>query len=119
MENLFTPRNLPALPAGAFRSPIPIDTPIQQAAIADIADLAAPAIDRPDEFADQRITTATDQVTARQAADAISRTIGRRFDTQQLDPSRARALAQSPVRMARSNRTSRRHPSATPAATPT
>jgi hypothetical protein len=84
MENRFNPRNLPALPAGAFPSPIPIDTPIQQAAIADIADLAALASDR--EFADQRITTAADQVTARQAADAISRTIGRRFDTQQLDP---------------------------------
>ena len=86
MENLFNPWNLPALRAGVFPSPIPVDMAIQQAAIADIAGLAALAIERPDEFAGKRITIASDEVTGHQAADALSRAIGRQFEAEQLDP---------------------------------
>ncbi|MBV9338615.1 MAG: hypothetical protein JO243_22220, partial [Solirubrobacterales bacterium] len=58
----------------------------QQAAIADIAGLAAIAIERPDEFAGQRIVIASDELTAARAADALSRVIGQRFEAEQLDP---------------------------------
>jgi uncharacterized protein YbjT (DUF2867 family) len=85
MENLFNPWNVPALRAGVFPSPIRIDTAIQQAAIADIIGLAALAIERPDEFAGKRITIASDELTATQAADVLSREIGRRFEAEQLD----------------------------------
>jgi len=86
MENLFNPCNLPALRAGVYPSPIPVDMAIQQAAIADIAGLAALAVERPDEFAGERITIASDEVTGHQAANALSRVIGRRFEPEQLDP---------------------------------
>jgi uncharacterized protein YbjT (DUF2867 family) len=86
MENLFNPWNLPALSVGVFPSPIPVDMPIQQAAIADITCLAALAIERPDEFAGERITIASDELTGAQAADALSKVIGRRFEAEQLDP---------------------------------
>jgi uncharacterized protein YbjT (DUF2867 family) len=86
MENLFNPWNLPALFAGVLPSPVPVDMPIQQAAIADIAGLAALAIERPDEFAGKRITIASDEVTGHEAATALSSVTGRRFEAEQLDP---------------------------------
>ena len=87
MENLFNPWNLPALRAGVFPSPIPVDMPIQQAAIADIIGLAALAIERPDEFAGKRITIASDEPTATRAADTLSDITGRTFAPDQLDAS--------------------------------
>jgi uncharacterized protein YbjT (DUF2867 family) len=44
MENLFNPWNLPMLQAGTFPSPIPVEVPMQQVAIADLAKLAVLAI---------------------------------------------------------------------------
>ena len=41
MENLFNPWNLTAFQAGVFPSPIAVDVPLQQVAIADVAALAA------------------------------------------------------------------------------
>jgi uncharacterized protein YbjT (DUF2867 family) len=84
MENLFNPWNLRALRAGAFPSPVPVDLPLQQVAVADIAALAVIALERPDEFAGERIAIASDQVTARTAADALSSVLGRRFDVERL-----------------------------------
>jgi uncharacterized protein YbjT (DUF2867 family) len=65
--------------AGVFPSPIGIDRPLQQAAIADLAGLAAMAIERPDEFAGRRIRVASDELTAVDAADALTRVTGRPF----------------------------------------
>jgi uncharacterized protein YbjT (DUF2867 family) len=84
MENLLNPWNLPMLQAGAFPSPIPVELPMQQVAIADLAELAVIAIERPDEFAGRRIAIASDELTAEQAADALSRVLGRDFTTKQL-----------------------------------
>jgi uncharacterized protein YbjT (DUF2867 family) len=84
MENLFNPWNLTAFKAGVFPSPIAVDVLLQQVAIADVAALAAIAIERPAEFAGQRITIASDQLTATQAADALSRIISRHLDPEQL-----------------------------------
>ena len=79
MENLFNPWNLAALQAGVLPSPIDVDLPLQQAAIADVASVAALAIERPDEFAERRIRVASDELTAADAADALARVTGRPF----------------------------------------
>jgi uncharacterized protein YbjT (DUF2867 family) len=79
MENLFNPWNLRALHAGALPSPIDVDQPLQQAAITDVANIAALAIQRPEEFAGKRIRVASDELTATDAADALSRVTGRPF----------------------------------------
>jgi uncharacterized protein YbjT (DUF2867 family) len=84
MENLFNPWNRAALSGGVFPSPIAVDVPLQQVAIADVVALAAIAIERPEDFAGQRITLASDQLTAAHAADAVSRIIGRHLDPEQL-----------------------------------
>lgn len=83
MENLFNPWNLPALQAGNFPSPIPVAVPLQQVAIADLAMFAAIAIERPGELAGQRIAIASDELTAGDAAEILSRVTGREFDPDQ------------------------------------
>ena len=84
MENLFNPWNVAAFRGGVFPSPINVDVPLQQVAIADVAALAAIAIERPEEFASRRITLASDQLTAVHGADALSRILGRHLDPGQL-----------------------------------
>jgi uncharacterized protein YbjT (DUF2867 family) len=71
MENLFNPWNHPALDAGVFPSPISVNVPLQQIAIADLVSFAVLAIERPAEFAGRRIALASDEVTAVEAARAF------------------------------------------------
>jgi uncharacterized protein YbjT (DUF2867 family) len=80
MENLFNPWNLPSLRAGIYPSPIAVDRPLQQTAIADLLELAALAIERPDELAGRRIEVASDELTGEQAATAISEVIPRTLE---------------------------------------
>jgi uncharacterized protein YbjT (DUF2867 family) len=87
MENLFNPWNLPYLTAGVLPSPVAVDVPFQQVATADVVELAAIAIERPEEFAGQRIPIASDELTAAGAADALSDLTGRAFEPDQLDAS--------------------------------
>jgi uncharacterized protein YbjT (DUF2867 family) len=87
MENLFNPWNVPALKSGVFPSPVALDVPVQQVAIADVAELAAIAIEGPEEFAGQRIAVASDELTAVMAADVLSDVAGRAFEPDQLDAS--------------------------------
>jgi uncharacterized protein YbjT (DUF2867 family) len=82
MENLFNPWNLRALQAGVFSSPIAVDAALQQAAVADVTALAALAIERPDRFAGRRVRIASDELTAAQAADALSHVVGRHFEAE-------------------------------------
>jgi uncharacterized protein YbjT (DUF2867 family) len=72
MENLFNPWNLPALRAGTFPSPIPVEAPLQQLALADLAAFAALAIERREEFMGRRVSLAADELSAEQAAAVIS-----------------------------------------------
>jgi uncharacterized protein YbjT (DUF2867 family) len=83
MENLFNPWNIPALQAGVLPSPIPVDRPLQQAAVADLLSLAVLAIERPDRFAGRRIPVASDELTAEQAAETISGLIPRILEARQ------------------------------------
>jgi uncharacterized protein YbjT (DUF2867 family) len=83
MENLFNSWNIPALQAGVLPSPIPVDRPLQQAAIADLLSLAVLAIERPDRFAGRRIPMASDELTAEQAAETISDLIPRVLEPRQ------------------------------------
>lgn len=84
MENLFNPWNLAALQAGQLPSPIGLDRPLQQVAIADLATFAARAIEQPDHFAGRRIKVASDELTATQAASAITQVTGRQFVPHQI-----------------------------------
>ncbi len=83
MENLFNPWNVPALQAGVLPSPIPVDRPLQQTAVADLLSLAVLAIERPDPFAGRRIPIASDELTAGDSAAVISELIPRTLEARQ------------------------------------
>jgi uncharacterized protein YbjT (DUF2867 family) len=85
MENLFNPWNIPALKAGVLPSPIAVEVPLQQVAIADVIALVTLAIEQPERFAGRRIAIASDELTAVLAADALSELTGRGFEPDQLD----------------------------------
>jgi uncharacterized protein YbjT (DUF2867 family) len=80
MENLFNPWNIPALQAGVLPSPIPVDRPLQQTALADLLALGLAAIERAGRFTDRRISLASDELTADQAAETISELIPRTLE---------------------------------------
>jgi uncharacterized protein YbjT (DUF2867 family) len=80
MENLFNPWNISALKSGVLLSPIPVDRTLQQTAVADLLSLAVLAIERPGDLTGRRIAVASAELTADQAADAISELIPRRLD---------------------------------------
>jgi uncharacterized protein YbjT (DUF2867 family) len=83
MENLFNPWNIQALQAGVLPSPIPVGQPLQQTAVADLLRLGVLAIEDPSRFIGRRIPVATDQLTAEEAADAISSVIPRGLEARQ------------------------------------
>ena len=87
MENLFNPWNLPSLTSRVLPSPVPIDLPIQQAAVADVVALAVAAIEQPKEFDRKRVAVASDELTAVDAAAAITAAIGIEMEPKRLDTS--------------------------------
>jgi uncharacterized protein YbjT (DUF2867 family) len=82
-ENLFNPWNLPALADGVFPSPVDVDVPLQQVAIADVERFAALAIER---RLLGRFPLASDALTGREAAAAIERATGRRLEARRTVP---------------------------------
>lgn len=91
-ENLFNPWNVPALTAGTFPSPIDVNLPLQQVAIADLVRFAVVAIERPAEFAGCRIVLASDEVSGREAAAAVKRATGRPLEPRVVAPEGLRPL---------------------------
>jgi uncharacterized protein YbjT (DUF2867 family) len=85
MENLFNPWNLRALSAGMLPSPVDADRPVQQVAIANVAAFAALVLEHPGDFVGQRVEIASDELTAADAALALSRVAGRRFAAQRVE----------------------------------
>ena len=84
MENVFNPWNVSALRDGVLLSPIDVDLPLQQVAVADLAGIAALAIERPEEFAGRRIRIASDELSATDAAGALARVTARPFSARRV-----------------------------------
>jgi uncharacterized protein YbjT (DUF2867 family) len=84
MENAFNPWNLPALAAGRFPLPLPGDRPLQQIAIADLASVAVAVLERPADFAGERLALAGDELTGEEAAAALTRVAARSFEFQEV-----------------------------------
>jgi uncharacterized protein YbjT (DUF2867 family) len=84
MENVFNPWNLPALSAGRYPSPIPVDRVLQQTAVADLIAFAALVIERPSEFFAERVEVASDELSGDAAAAALSRVLVRDIHAEQI-----------------------------------
>jgi uncharacterized protein YbjT (DUF2867 family) len=80
MENMFNPWNLAHLRAGRLPSPIPVDQTLQQAALADVLDVAIMAVEHPGEFSGRRIAIASDELSAVDAAASLAGVLVRDFE---------------------------------------
>jgi uncharacterized protein YbjT (DUF2867 family) len=77
MENVWNPWNQAALAAGRWPSPVTRSRLLQQIPIADVLAFTVHVLESRDGMLGQRIEIASDQLTADQAADVISRLLGR------------------------------------------
>jgi uncharacterized protein YbjT (DUF2867 family) len=79
MENLWNPWNTPVLASGRLPSPVSRSTPLQQIPIADVLAFTVHVLQSREEMLGKRIEIASDEITAAQAAEAVSRLLGRRI----------------------------------------
>ena len=77
MENLTSPHYRPAILGGTLALPLPPDKPLQMIAADDIGAFAALAFRKPDEFIGKALEIAGEALTLPQAAEALSRVLGR------------------------------------------
>jgi hypothetical protein len=67
-------------------SPIAVNRPLQQTAVADLLSVAVLAFEQPGRFAGRRIALASDELTAEGAAEVVSDLIPRTFEARQATP---------------------------------
>jgi uncharacterized protein YbjT (DUF2867 family) len=77
MENLWNPWNAPALATGRLPSPISRFKPLQQVPIEDVLTFTAHVVESRDATLGERIEIASDEISAHQAAEIVSRLLGR------------------------------------------
>jgi uncharacterized protein YbjT (DUF2867 family) len=87
MENLFNPWNIASLRGGRLPSPIAVGRPLQQAAVADVVSLGVEVIEHPAEFAGRRIAVASDELSAREGAAALTAVLDHPLEPVALDRS--------------------------------
>jgi uncharacterized protein YbjT (DUF2867 family) len=85
MENLWNPWNAPVLATGRLPSPVSRFKPLQQIPIEDVLAFTAHVLESRDAMLGERIEIASDEITAHQAAEIVSRLLGRRIPV--ADPS--------------------------------
>jgi uncharacterized protein YbjT (DUF2867 family) len=88
MENAFNLWHAPRLREHRYPLALPFDRPLQQAALADVVSFAAEVIDRREELDGARIEVASDELSGEQAARALSRVTGSKFEFERLAPER-------------------------------
>ena len=76
MDNLFNPWNTAALEAGRLPTYMPAKRSLQQVPVIDVISFAALVLERPERFAGQRLEIASDELTAEEMADIVSRITG-------------------------------------------
>jgi uncharacterized protein YbjT (DUF2867 family) len=86
MEGFAAPWTLAGLRAGRLVYPLPPQRPLQLVAVADLAGLAALAIEQPERFAGRRLDLAGDELTGPQMAAVLAEVTGRPITSQAPPP---------------------------------
>jgi uncharacterized protein YbjT (DUF2867 family) len=88
MENAFNPWHAPRLRERRYPLALDADRPLQQTALGDVIAFAVEAIERREQLDGARIEIASDELSGEQAAAALSRVAGSRFEFERLSPER-------------------------------
>ncbi len=78
MENLWNPWSSLVLASGRLPTPVSRSRPLQQIPIADVLAFTVHVVQSPDALLGERIEIASDEITAEEAAEAVSRLLRRR-----------------------------------------
>src|SRR3712207_6050139 len=77
MENLLTPWTLPQLKEGRLPMALPSSRPLQQIALSDIAAFTGVVLEHREEFVDQRVDIASDEISGEEVTEILTRVTGR------------------------------------------
>ncbi|MDV3219822.1 NmrA/HSCARG family protein [Intrasporangium sp.] len=77
LENVDMPWIAPELQQGRYPFGVPIDLPVQQVALADLASFVALAVEQPERLVGKRVELASVETTGRQIVEQLSQTLGR------------------------------------------
>jgi uncharacterized protein YbjT (DUF2867 family) len=76
MDNLLASWTLPQLKEGRFSMALPPSRPLQQIALSDIAAFTGVVLESREEFVDQRVDIASDELSGREVAEILTRVTG-------------------------------------------
>ena len=76
MDNLLAPWTLPQLKEGRFSMALPSSRPLQQIALSDIAAFTGVVLESREEFINQRVDIASDELSGREVAEILTRVTG-------------------------------------------
>jgi uncharacterized protein YbjT (DUF2867 family) len=76
MDNLLAPWTLPQLKEGRFSMALPSSRPLQQIALSDIAAFTRVVLESREEFINQRVDIASDELSGREVAEILTRVTG-------------------------------------------
>jgi uncharacterized protein YbjT (DUF2867 family) len=76
MDNLLAPWTLPQLKDGRFPLALPPSRPLQQIALSDIAAFTGVVLENREEFVDQRVDIASDELSGWEVAEILTRVTG-------------------------------------------
>jgi uncharacterized protein YbjT (DUF2867 family) len=76
MDNLLAPWTLPQLKEGRFSMALPSSRPLQQIALSDIAAFTGVVLESREEFVNQRVDIASDELSGREVAEILTRVTG-------------------------------------------
>jgi uncharacterized protein YbjT (DUF2867 family) len=99
MENLLGPMFVPGLRAGTVAMPLPPNRPLQQIAVADVAELVRLALERPGEFQGKRLDIASDSLTGPELAKDLTQATGTDIRYVQAPLEGVRAVSEDFARM--------------------
>jgi uncharacterized protein YbjT (DUF2867 family) len=77
MDNVWNPWNAAALAAGLLPTPVSRSRPLQQIPVRDVLEFSAHVVDSGQPGRAERIEIASDEISAEQAAETVSRLLGR------------------------------------------
>ncbi len=80
MENVWNPWNLAVLAGGRLPSPVPASRLLQQISLDTVIDVVSHVIRSRHSLAGERIEIASDELSSLEAAEVVSRIVGRRVD---------------------------------------
>lgn len=100
MDNLLAPWTLPQLKEGRFSMALPSSRPLQQIALSDIAAFTGVVLESREEFVDQRVDIASDELSGREVAEILTRVTGHEIDYVELSLEQVRqAMGEDGARM--------------------